>query len=844
MPPDHPITAVLGPTNTGKTHRALERMMAHHSGIIGFPLRLLARENYDRVVAAKGADAVALITGEEKILPPRARYFLCTVESMPVDRQAAFLAVDEIQLCADPDRGHVFTDRLLRARGTEETMVMGAGTIAPLIRQLVPDAVIDTRPRFSNLRYAGAAKVTRLPRRSAVVAFSAADVYALAELIRRQRGGAAVVLGALSPRTRNAQVGMYQAGEVDYLVATDAIGMGLNMDIDHVAFASLRKFDGRHSRGLTAAELGQIAGRAGRHMNDGTFGTTADAPAMEADMIDRLEQHQFQNLRTVNWRNPDLSFVSVEALLARLDRQPEKPGLLRTRMADDHRALVALWNEPEILAMAKGTDAVRLLWEVCRVPDFRKAMGESHLQLLSRLYRHLMAPGGLLPEDWVTGQVNRIDRYDGDIDTLVQRLAHIRTWTYIAYRGDWLRDPGHWQARARAIEDKLSDALHERLTKRFVDQRTSVLMRRLRAGDGLEAEVDDTGEVSVEGHFVGHLHGFRFAADSAETRNAARAVSGAARKALRSEINSRLEALEAETNPAALTLDGQGWILWRDAPVARLIAGPEVLRPAVDALSSDLLSPADRDRIQAFLATWTDQYLRRELSPLFDLRDAPLSGAAKGIAFQLGEALGSLPRAGLTAQIDALSRDDRRALRAQGVRIARDSVFMPHLLRPASARLRAVLWCTHRGVSPVPLPPKDGRSSVPLTAADDPAFLEAIGYRPIGGLAIRLEILERVTEMAWEATKKGAADLTPAMMNLVGCGAPQLGAALRALGYKVVLDAETNAPRAFARQRKKPVKQAERPKNAPAQKRKRPAKPSKPNPDSPFAGLREMMNNR
>jgi len=535
------VVAVLGPTNTGKTHLAMERMLGHASGMIGFPLRLLARENYDRAVAIKGSGRVALITGEEKIVPAAARYFLCTVESMPVGRRVDFLGIDEIQMCADPDRGHVFTDRLLRARGETETMFMGAETIKPLIRRLVPEAEFIVRPRFSTLAYTGERRLNRLSARTAVVAFSAADVYAIAELVRRQRGGTAVVLGALSPRTRNAQVSMYQAGEVDYLVATDAIGMGLNMDVDHVAFAATRKFDGKAVRELSAAELAQIAGRAGRHMNNGTFGTTADIGPFDADVAERIENHRFDALKTLLWRNPDLRFTSIEALRRSLGVAPERPGLVRAREADDEIALGLLAADPEIRALAIHPDAIRLLWDVCQIPDFRKVMSDAHARLLKRIYRHLMAPVGRLPADWVADHVQRLDRTDGDIETLASRIANIRTWTYVAYQVGWLADALHWQERTRAVEDRLSDALHERLTQRFVDRRTAHLVSRMKARQDLLAAVSAHGDVLVEGHFVGRLEGFRFVPDSGPDGTAAeRAVTGAAHRALKGEIAARV----------------------------------------------------------------------------------------------------------------------------------------------------------------------------------------------------------------------------------------------------------------------------------------------------------------
>ncbi len=479
------VRAVLGPTNTGKTHLAIERMLAHSSGIIGFPLRLLARENYDRMVAQKGVKNVALITGEEKIIPPDARWFSCTVEAMPLDRYTEFVAVDEIQLCADPDRGHVFTERLLHARGMVETMFLGAETIRPLLQRLVPNASVETRPRLSQLSYAGPAKLVRLPPRSAVVAFSAAEVYAIAELIRRRRGGCAVVMGRLSPRTRNAQVALYQDKEVDFLVATDAIGMGLNMNVDHVAFAGLGKFDGHRPRRLTAAEMGQIAGRAGRGMRDGTFGTTTQCPPIPEETVNAIEAHNFDPLDQICWRNNDLDFSHLDGLLDSLQAPAPRAGLVKGNDASDFETLSALAREPEIRDLARGRSRIRLLWDACQIPDFRKLTDETHTRLCARIFNHIVKDGRL-PTDWLAGQIAALDRSEGDIDTLMQRLSGVRIWSYIAARTDWVKDAEHWQGKARAVEDKLSDILHERLTTRFVDRRATHLMRRLDATDGQE----------------------------------------------------------------------------------------------------------------------------------------------------------------------------------------------------------------------------------------------------------------------------------------------------------------------------------------------------------------------
>jgi ATP-dependent RNA helicase SUPV3L1/SUV3 len=787
------IVAVLGPTNTGKTHLAMERMLGHASGMIGFPLRLLARENYERAVQLKGAKRVALITGEEKIVPPDASWFLCTVEAMPVDRRVAFLGVDEIQMCADPDRGHLFTHRLLHARGDLETMFMGAETIRPLLRLLVPEAEFITRPRFSALTHAGTCKLTRLPRRSAIVAFSAADVYGIAELVRRQRGGAAIVLGALSPRTRNAQVAMYQAGEVDYLVATDAIGMGLNMNVDHVAFAATRKFDGRVPRALTASEMAQIAGRAGRHTRDGSFGTTAEIGPLDAELAGRIESHTFEPLRALQWRNADLRFASIGTLRASLDRAPGRPGLVRAREADDELALAHLAVDPEIARWGRGPAAVALLWEVCRIPDFGKVTGEGHARLLAQIFRYLVgADGGAagpLPTDWVARQVDRLNRTDGDIETLMQRIAGIRTWTYVSHQGAWLRDADGWQQRTRAIEDKLSDALHDRLIQRFVDRRAASLMGHMRRSRDLYATVGDTGEVLVEGHFVGTLDGFRFAPDPAVSgggaaRDAGRTLNAAAMRALAAPIRGRIAQLEADDD-AAFAISDDGTVLWRNTAVGRLRRGPHVLSPRVEALSSDLLSAEARGRVRERLERFVEAHLRAALRPLYAARETPLGGSARGLLWQLAESLGALRRRQVQQQIGTLSREDRRVLAEQGVRLGIESVFFAGLLKPRTMALRGLLWCLHAGWQDVPHALPLSRPSLTPPAAVPTAFLEAMGYRSLGGRAIRVDILERLQRRLRVLTAATTTILPERdLARLVGCETEALAPLLAALGYR------------------------------------------------------------
>ncbi len=784
VPPHHAaprLPAVLGPTNTGKTTLAVERMLGHRSGMIGLPLRLLAREIYDRVVAAAGGGRVALITGEEQVVPPNPRYFVCTVEAMPLDRPVAFLAVDEIQLAADAERGHVFTHRLLHARGLEETMLLGADTIRPLIRRLVPDAAFISRPRFSRLAYAGAKKLTRLAPRSVVVTFSAAEVYAVAEYLRRRRGGAAVVLGALSPRTRNAQVALYQDGVVDHLVATDAIGMGLNMDVNHVAFAALTKFDGRDSRRLTAPEVAQIAGRAGRHMNDGTFGTTGDVGPLDGEIVEAVENHRFPALRAINWRNTRLRFTSLKALIHSLGEAPPAAGLVRAPEADDVMALRALARDEEVARTTADPDAVRLLWDVCRIPDYRKIMADAHVRLLGQMFRHLMQGDGRLPEDWVARMIGRLDRGDGDIDTLSARIAHVRTWTYVSHRAGWLADAAHWQGLARAVEDRLSDALHDRLTQRFIDRRTSVLVRRMKRGEGLEAIVGGDGAVSVESHFIGRLEGFRFAADATGAPYESKALWNAAKRALGPEIAARVADLAADADDA-FAIGEDARVTWRGARVARLAAGPDPLRPRVEVLASELLGGPARDTVKGRIEAWLGDYLDAALAPLVRAREAELGGAARGLVYQLCEALGSIPRRAVERQVRALAPGDRKALARLDVRLGTEAVYVKSLLEPRHLEARALLWAVHAG-RPRLVPPPRGRLPAAVDESLPPEFYAAVGYRVFGRRALRVDVVERVAARARRLARGGPFAPEPGLVALAGCDGDALAAVLAGLGY-------------------------------------------------------------
>jgi ATP-dependent RNA helicase SUPV3L1/SUV3 len=796
------VTAVLGPTNTGKTHLAIERMLAHDVGVIGLPLRLLAREVYDKVVARVGAAKVALITGEEKIKPPSPRFYVCTVEAMPLELEADFVAVDEVQLAADGERGHVFTDRLFHARGLNETLLLGAATMRDAIRELLPGANLVSRPRLSQLTYAGDKKITRLPRRTAIVGFSANDVYAIAELVRRQRGGAAVVLGALSPRTRNAQVALYQNGDVDFLVATDAIGMGLNLDLDHVAFAGTRKFDGQSHRNLTPAELGQIAGRAGRHMNDGSFGVTGQVPPFEAALVNQLESHSFDQVGVLQWRNRKLDFASVERLKDSLRQTPDHRRLARARMVDDMIALENVSQDAAVRDLAQGPAAVALLWEMCQIPDYRKISAVSHAELVAQLYRFVMSDEGKIPADWFANQVALADRTDGDLDTLSNRLAQIRTWTFVSHHADWLDDPEHWQGRTRAIEDTLSDALHERLTQRFVDRRTSVLMKRLRDKEEIAADIGADGTIMVENHFVGRLDGFRFTPDNSGDGIHGRAARHAAAKVVGQELSLRVDALEG-ADDKTIALKPNGRIVWAGSEVARIEKGETALKPRLQLLADEHLSAPDREKLARRLETWFRAELDGKLKPLIVLSEASdLSGLARGLAYQLTENLGVLRREQASAEIKALDQASRAQLRKYGVRFGAFNVYIPALLKPTAADLLLLLWSLHCGRDPETLParPQQGLTSVEARSDIPEPYWRAAGFHVAGARAVRIDMLERLSDLIRArvafragqgdgtapagATGDGGFKVVPDLMSVVGCSGEEFASILKALGFR------------------------------------------------------------
>jgi ATP-dependent RNA helicase SUPV3L1/SUV3 len=819
-----PVAAVLGPTNTGKTHLAVERMCAHSSGMIGFPLRLLAREVYDRVVAIKGENQVALITGEEKIVPQHARWFLCTAESMPLERDVAFVALDEAQLGSDPERGHVFTDRLLRARGREETLILGSEALRPMVKALLPKTEIVNRPRFSTLSFAGAKKLSRLPKRSAIVAFSAEEVYAVAETLRRLRGGAAVVMGALSPRTRNAQVAMFQAGEVDYLVATDAIGMGLNMDVAHVAFASLQKFDGRRTRRLTVAEMAQIAGRAGRHQRDGTFGSLhMDGPgAFTPEEIEAIENHHFPPLDFLYWRDGDPDVASLDALIASLEAKPDSPVLRPAPQAVDLAVLKRLADEDWVRDRTRGSQAVKRLWAACGLPDFRKTGAEHHARFVGRVYQHLSEGNGHVPHTWFAEEIARLDRTGGDVDTIADRIASIRSWSYIAHRADWLENPAHWAERTRAIEEKLSDALHAALTQRFVDRRTSVLLREIGAGlDQLPVAIAEDGAVTVDDEPIGRLDGFAFTPDAGANHADTRRLIAAADRRLVGERAARARVLAASDDAAFALVTGAGQapsIHWNGREIARFEPTRELLHPKLKLeRAAAALEQSSRDIIFARLHRWLEERTEKLLDPLERLTaaaaDPTTSPALRALLAPLAEAGGIVQRRDVEAVLANLTREDRAQARKLGLTIGALDVFAPALLKPEPLRWRTALLSVRRA-QPMPELPPPGAVLLPGGAAQP-------GFRPIGRQHVRIDMVERIARAAHEA-REGKRPFVPdpSLATSIGLEPATLTRLMLSLGFRA-LPAEAGAAPAWRWQGRRRAKEERAPVN----------------PNSPFAAL-------
>ena len=894
------IKAVLGPTNTGKTHLAVERLTAHASGMIGFPLRLLAREVYDRVVRIKGEAQVALVTGEERIMPAQARYLLGTMEALPVERDVAFVGIDEAQLGADPERGHVFTDRLLRARGREETMILGSASIKGLVRTLVPEAEIVTRPRFSTLSYAGAAKLSRLPKRSAIVAFSAEEVYAIAEMLRRFAGGAAVVMGALSPRTRNAQVAMFEAGEVDYLVATDAIGMGLNLDVRHVAFASLQKFDGRRVRRLTISEMAQIAGRAGRHQQDGSFGTVGmPQGGFTPEEIAAIEGHHFPPLSSLFWRNPAPRFDSLDMLLSDLAQPPDQPALRAAPEAVDIAVLKHLAGDAEVLARAEEAESVRRLWDVCGLPDFEQLGAEHHSRTVLKLWQWSNSGDGMIDPDWFARRLARLDAMDGDIDQLASRIAAVRTLCFIAQRGDWIAGGAGWSERTQDLEARLSDALHAALAQRFVDRRLALLLRDARQNRAaLPVAVGPDGTVAVDGEAIGTLTGFQFKVDAEARASDHRLLLAAAEKHLRTELARRAAALaEADDGALALVIEAGAppRLAWHGHAVATLARGATLVQPTIQIDAS--LRRLEAQQVQAIaerLQRHVAQQLARHAGPLAAMGEAAgdlfTPPPVRALLAALTDGGGIAARADVEDQLRALSPEERPLLRKLGLTIGSLDIFHPQLLKPEAVRWRTALIAAQQG-TPLPVLPQQGAV---LQRDGSPEGLAVAGFRRCASGWLRIDMAEKLARQAHAARMQAAAPpaapiagieetreegeseaaaaapppgfvIDPALATSLGLDEEARRALLGSFGFRGIGDPLlqrwrwSGLKRADRRPRrgkgKKPARPpAAAPKHAPEARAKRPDKQGKrpprpdrapprraPSPHSPFAGLADLL---
>jgi len=868
-PPGHHLKAVLGPTNTGKTHLAVERMLGHSSGMIGLPLRLLAREVYDRVVKEKGKTRAALITGEEKIVPPNPAYYISTTEAMPLSQPVSFLAIDEVQLAGDRERGHTFTNRLLNARGLDETMVMGSSTIEPIIRNLMPEAEIIRRPRFSELKYVKPKKLNRLPKRTAVIAFSMERVYAVAELLRRTYGGVAVVMGALSPKTRNAQVALYQSGEVDYIVATDAIGMGLNMDIDHVVFADVEKFDGRQKRKLFAHELAQIAGRAGRYMRGGTFTALHElGDGLTLAEVERIENHSFPPLKKLEWRNAALDFKSVAALINSLSRKPDHALLAAAEEALDLQMLKAFAGEADCSAMTPKD--VQTLWQVCRIPDFLQISSSSHFSLINKLYDFL-AGGQKIPHDWMAKRVSALDNTSGNIETLMHKIASIRTWTYISHQGGWLTEAEHWAHVTGSLEDKLSEALHERIQQRFVDKRTSALMKNI--GDKRHmTKVDSDGTVSIEGHTLGTLSGFCFSASPDLEGEDGKALLKQAEKFLRPLVAEKAEAFlktdHKEITLAIPTGTGRARILWQGFAIAHLVKGQSILAPEIQLSGHPLLEDKEAQGVLTRLKTWTKAEFEDKLETLVRLNRAvhseksDLPGLTRGLAFKMLENLGVVARHYVLDDIRALSAEDRKALHKVGFWFGANFVYLPRLLKPHPTKWRLALWGTWEAVTDWPELPEDGVMWAETLPRTPKGFYQTLGYRPVGTKAVRIDRLEKLFDAVRPLGQNDADfQVTPEIMGLVGLSGDDFAAVMRFLGYghktetpeKKDAEDEPKPVYTFKWQPKKPGGFKPKPKEfkgkpaakgKPAKHQAKPPKKTAPKQkdysDSPFAALKDL----
>ena len=782
------ITAVLGPTNTGKTHLAIETMLSFESGMIGFPLRLLAREVYEKVIKKTSLDKVALITGEEKIIPPDAKYFLCTVESMPIDKQLDFVGVDEIQMCADHERGHIFTDRLLNMRGEKLTMLMGSNTIKSIIAKLDDDIEFINRERLSKLTYAGHKKISRINRKTAIIAFSAEEVYAIAELIRRQKGGAAIVMGSLSPKTRNAQVELYQSGDVDFLVATDAIGMGINMDLDYVYFSNLKKFDGRKLRKLNLSEIGQIAGRAGRYLNNGSFGITGDCKEIGAEEVDLIENHKFEEIKMLFWRNSNLNFNSPYSLLKSLEQKPYHDWLKKIHECEDEKALKFFLKDKNLENINMNQNTLSLLWECCQIPDFVKKTYGNHYEVISKVFGFLSGKNGKIPDDYMRIQLMKLDKLEGNVDSLSNRIANVRTWSYVSNKNNWIDNQDYWIEKTKNLEDKLSDRLHEELTKTFIDKRASVLARGLKQDMEFKTEILQNNDVKIDDHYIGKINGLKLELDLKQgaLETDIKSLKKAARQSVGPELEKRIDTI-IETKLIELNDDFK--IYWNKFPIAKINTGKDYLSPNLDVIVDEILEQKQKQKLSDFLKKWLDEKINFELKSLIDLKSInQKNSSVKALAYQLYENNGVLKRDQVSEYLKSLGQEERKILREIGVKFGRYHVYLFKLIKPEAVKLRTLLWKNYHQKYFNLKPPTFGLNFIEDKDKRNQNFMLLCGFEKFDNSYVRIDILERLFMLIinTDTDQDKEIKLVPEMLNLLGCNKENFVNLIKKMNYKII----------------------------------------------------------
>ena len=781
------ITAVLGPTNTGKTHLAIETMLSFDSGMIGFPLRLLAREVYDKIVKKIGLNKVALITGEEKIIPDNAKYYLCTVESMPIDKQLDFVGVDEIQMCADHERGHIFTDRLLNLRGTKLTMLMGSNTIKNIISKLNEDIEFINRNRLSKLTYYGHKKISRIQRKTAIIAFSAEEVYAIAELIRRQKGGAAIVMGSLSPKTRNAQVELYQSGDVDFLVATDAIGMGINMDLDHVYFSNLKKFDGKKLRRLNLSEIGQIAGRAGRYLNDGSFGITGQCKEINSEEVDLLEKHSFEKIQSLFWRNSNLNFNNASALIKTLDEKPSKNWLRKINECEDEKALKFFLKEKSFQDIEFNEKKLKLLWECCQIPDFVKKTYGNHYEVIRNVFKYLSSSKGKITNDYMRIQLLKLDKLEGNVDSLSNRIANVRTWSYVSNKNNWIENQNYWIEKTKLLEDKLSDRLHEELTKTFIDKRASVLARGLKQDMKFDTKILVNNDVMIDDQFIGKIKGLKLELDlkKGALETDIKSLKKAARQTVGPELKKRVQQI---INTGLIELKEDFKIYWNEHPIGKLITGKDYLNPKFELIVDDILENDQTKILNEFIKKWLNNKIDNILKSLIDLKYLKEKNSSiKALAYQLYENNGVIKRDNVLDYVKNLNQNDRKILRTLGVKFGRYHVFLHKLIKPEAVSIRTLLWKNYHQKYIHLKPPTFGLNFINEKNLNQ-NFMLLCGFEKFNNFYVRIDILERLFMKIINSNSenKNEIKMTPEMLNLLGCNKENFKKLLQNMNYKII----------------------------------------------------------